>query len=423
MTMSTSLMFDRAIAQMGLTQDRLSKSQMQLTTGKELLKPSDAPEQSVNINRVKSAIDRQKSYLDTIRTVQDKLKQQETAADKASDVITRLKELTIQAANDTYSPQDRKLIDIEVREMRDQLLSLANTQDVNGNYIFSGARTAKAAFGVDINGRAFYQGDQTVNPGSVGDQRTVQINRSGSNPFGMIVRTITGDNSAPAMPQKSLLGNFSDTTSNVSSQDFNLTITTGNGAKTVKIPAASSSPQNIVDAINSQLANGVKATLYPSTDGNAYQILLTGQTGGMHDFSVSTTKPGGLDFTTLQHASDAVGAENRVGVGFFEVIEDLSAALQSNDAKRIQRAVGEVGSLQDNMTAATAHIGSSMNTLDSQQSLAEEAQLRLEKLRSDTEDVDYQAAITKMNKDMLALQAGQSAFAQIAKMTLWDYVR
>ena len=423
MTMSTSLMFDRAISQMGLTQDRLSKSQMQLTTGKELLKPSDAPEQSVNINRLKSAIDRQKSYLVTINTVQDKLKQQETAVDKASDVITRLKELTVQAANDTYSPQDRKLIDIEVRELRDQLLSLANTQDVNGNYIFSGARTAKAAFGVDINGRAFYQGDQTVNPGSVGDQRDVQINRSGTNPFGMVVRTVTGDNSSPAMPQKSLLGNFTDAKTNISTQDFSLTITTGAGAKTVKIPANGSSPEKIVDAINSQLANGVKATLYPSTDGNAYQILLTGQTGGANDFEVTTTKPGGLEFKTLQQASDAVGPENRVGVGFFEVIEDLSAALQSNDAKRIQRAVGEVGSLQDKLTSATAHIGASMNTLESQQSLAEEAQLRLEKMRSDTEDIDYQAAITKLNKDMLALQAGQSAFAQIAKMTLWDYVR
>jgi flagellar hook-associated protein 3 FlgL len=423
MTMSTSLMFDRAISQMGLTQDRLSKAQMQLTTGKELLKPSDAPEQSVNINRLKSAIDRQKSYLDTIRTVQDKMRQQETAADKASDVITRLKELTVQAANDTYSPQDRKLIDIEVRELRDQLLSLANTQDVNGNYIFSGARTAKAAFGVDINGRAFYQGDQTVNPGSVGDQRNVQINRAGTNPFGMVVRTITGDHSSPAMPQKSLLGNFTDTKTNISDQDFTLTITTGNGAKTVTIPATDSSPQDIVDAINNQLANGVKATLYPSTDGNAYQILLTGQTGGAHDFSVSSTASAGLDLTTLQQASDAVGNENRVGIGFFEVIESLSAALQNNDAKGIQRAVGEVGSLQDNMTESIARIGASMNTLDSQQSLAEEAQLRLEKMRSDVEDVDYQAAITKMNKDMLALQAGQSAFAQIAKMTLWDYVR
>jgi flagellar hook-associated protein 3 FlgL len=416
-------MFDRAISQMGLTQDRLSKAQMQLTTGKELLKPSDAPEQSVNINRLKSAIDRQKSYLDTIRTVQDKMRQQETAADKASDVITRLKELTVQAANDTYSPQDRKLIDIEVRELRDQLLSLANTQDVNGNYIFSGARTAKAAFTVDMNGHASYQGDQTVNPGSVGDQRSVQINRAGTNPFGMVVRTITGDHSSPAMPQKSLLGNFSDTKTNISNQDFTLTITTGNGAKTVTIPATDSSPQDIVDAINNQLANGVKATLYPSTDGNAYQILLTGQTGGAHDFSVSSTAPGGLNLTTLQQASNAVGDENRVGIGFFEVIESLSAALQNNDAKGIQRAVGEVGSLQDNMTESLARIGASMNTLESQQSLAEEAQLRLEKMRSDVEDVDYQAAITKMNKDMLALQAGQSAFAQIAKMTLWDYVR
>jgi len=423
MPMSTSLMFDRAINQMGLTQDRLSKSQLQLTTGKEILKPSDAPEQSANVTRLKSAIDRQKSYLATINAVQDKLKQQETAVDKASDVVTRLKELTVQAANDTYSPQDRKLIDVEVRELRDQLLSLANTQDVNGNYIFSGARTAKAAFGVGGDGRAFYQGDQTVNPGSVGDQREVQVNRPGTNPFGMIVRTVVGDNSSPAMPQKSLFGRFSDISSNFSNQDFKLTITTANGAKTVTIPALQSSPQNIVDAINNQISSGIKATLYPSPTGDSYQILMTGLTGGSHDFSVETTAPSQIDFTTIQQATDAVGKESRVGIGFFEVIEDLSAALQSNDAKGIQRAVGEVGSLQDSLTQSIANIGASTNTLEAQQSLAEETKLRLEKLRSDVEDIDYQEAITKMNKEMLALQAGQTAFAQIAKMTLWDYVR
>ena len=131
MQVSTSLMFERAITQMGITQDRLSKTQTQLSTTKQINKPSDAPDQAATVTRLKSAIDRQNSYVATINSVKDKLSQQETTANNATDILVRLKELTVQAANDTYSAVDRKSIDIEVRQLRDQLLSLANTQDVN----------------------------------------------------------------------------------------------------------------------------------------------------------------------------------------------------------------------------------------------------------------------------------------------------
>jgi flagellar hook-associated protein 3 FlgL len=292
---------------MGLAQDRLGKTQLQLTNGKEVLKASDAPEKAATITRLNSVIARQESYLDTVRTVEDKLSQQETAATSASDVITRLKELAVKSANDSYSPQDRKYIDIEVRELRDQLLSLANTQDVNGNYIFSGSRVGNVAFAADANGRLMYQGDQTVSPAGVGDQREVATNRAGTNPFGRLIRV--------------------------------------------------------------------------GTDGEP------------------------------------------VPVGFFQVIEDLSAALQANNVSGLQRAVGEVGTLQDSMTESLAHIGASRNVLQSQTSLAEETLLRLKSTLSDAQDVDYSEAITRMNKDMLALEAAQSSFAKISQLNLFDYLR
>ena len=63
MEMSTNLFFDRAISQMGLTQDRLAQTQTQLSTAKQVIKPSDAPDKSATISRLKSAIDRQESYV------------------------------------------------------------------------------------------------------------------------------------------------------------------------------------------------------------------------------------------------------------------------------------------------------------------------------------------------------------------------
>ena len=307
MQVSTSLMFDRAIAQMGITQDRLSKTQTQLSTTKQINKPSDAPDQAATITRLKSAIDRQNSYVSTINSVKDKLSQQETAANNATDVLTRLKELTVQAANDTYSAVDRKSIDLEVQQLRDQLLSLANTQDVNGNFIFSGSRVGKQAFATDGNGKLVYQGDQTVSATSVGDQSAVDINRSGTNPFDKIVR---------------------------------------------------------VDANNKKTA-----------------------------------------------------------VGFFEVIADLSAALQANDVVGIKNAVGEVGTLQQGLSDSLASIGAATNKIDNQASLAEENVLRMKATLSQVEDTDYTQAITNMNKDMLALQAAQSSFAKISQLNLFDYIK
>lgn len=307
MQVSTSLMFDRAITQMGITQDRLSKTQTQLSTTKQINKPSDAPDQAATITRLKSAIDRQTSYVSTINSVKDKLSQQETASNNATDVLVRLKELTVQAANDTYSSVDRKSIDIEVRQLRDQLLSLANTQDVNGNFIFSGSRVGKQAFATNENGKLVYQGDQTVSFTGVGDQSSVDINRTGTNPFDKIIRD----------------------------------------------------------------------------DGN----------------------------------------NKKSAVGFFQVIDDLSAALQSNDATRIKRAVGEVQTLQQGLSDSLASIGAATNKIDNQAALAEENVLRMKSTLSQVEDTDYTKAITNMNKDMLALQAAQSSFAKIAQLNLFDYIK
>jgi flagellin-like hook-associated protein FlgL len=42
---------------------------------------------------------------------------------------------------------------------------------------------------------------------------------------------------------------------------------------------------------------------------------------------------------------------------------------------------------------------------------------------SDEEDVDFTETMIQMNKDMLSLQAGQTAFAKIAELSLFNYIR
>jgi flagellar hook-associated protein 3 FlgL len=306
MKVSTSLFFERASTQLGNVQGSLAKTQEQLSTGKQITKPSDEPDKASTVTRLESEMARQKSYQETLTTVQTRLTSQETSLRNVSDVLIRIKELTVQAANDTVSSADRKAIGLEIIGLRDQLLSQANAQDTNGNFLFAGSRSTQAPYALDANGHITYQGDQSRMKVQVGDNRRMNANTPGSDVF---LRVIRDD-----------------------------------------------------------------------------------------------------------------GKGNQVGVNFFEALKDLSDAITNGLPKDMDRGLGEIDILQQGISNAIAQIGSDMSVVDMQNSVLDETTLRLKSTLSDVQDLDYTEAITRMNKDQLALEAAQSTFAKIAKLTLFNYI-
>ena len=111
------------------------------------------------------------------------------------------------------------------------------------------------------------------------------------------------------------------------------------------------------------------------------------------------------------------------GVGFFNVVDDIVTALNTNNITVLQRGVGEIDALQNGISESLAVVGSGLNVLDSQLGVGEENLLRMKTTLSQMEDLDYTEAITKMNKDMLALEAAQSSFAKISQLSLFDYIK
>jgi flagellar hook-associated protein 3 FlgL len=160
-----------------------------LAQGKQIINPSDAPDKAATIQRLNSVLSRQASYQTSLGNVKNRLDGEETALNSASDLIIRVKEISVQAANDTLGPQNRQALATEMQALRDQLLSLANTQDSNGNYLFSGSKVTQAAFAVDASGFPTYQGDQTRMQVSIGDQRSIAVNRTGTDAFVSVART------------------------------------------------------------------------------------------------------------------------------------------------------------------------------------------------------------------------------------------
>jgi flagellar hook-associated protein 3 FlgL len=116
------------------------------------------------------------------------------------------------------------------------------------------------------------------------------------------------------------------------------------------------------------------------------------------------------------------GKGNKTGVDFFQVLDDLATAVNTGNLANIKRGTGEIDTLQNGISQGLGQIGADMSVVDMQTNVLDQVVLQLKTTRSDVEDLDYTAAVTKMNKDQLALEAAQSSFAKISQLSLFKYL-
>ena len=303
MKISTSMLFDRATERMSTIQNRLATTQAQMAETKQVLSPSDAPDQAAAIQRLHGEIDRQDSHIQALKVAMQRFSAEETALKSPSDILTRVKEVGLQAGNDTLSPEDRKAVGVELKALRQQLVSLGNSRDDSGNYLFSGTRVKTPAFSEDTDGVVTYHGDQTQTQIPAGVERVVQFTRAGTDVFSRVVRQ----------------------------------------------------------------------------DGQS--------------------------------------------VGFFDALDHMIKAVDNSDTQGIQQGISDASQMSSNLDLALAHTGSDQKVVQSQLDVLNETTLRLKSSLSQVEDLDYASAVTKMNKEMMALQAAMGSFSKISSLSLFEYIK
>jgi flagellar hook-associated protein 3 FlgL len=186
--------YNQASQQMREQQAKVFETQAQLSSGKKLQQPSDDPALATAINNLKSQIDVNQRYLSNLNHMQDTLKMQESTVAGSLDLVSRIKELSIQGANDTYSGSDRKTMAIEVKELITALADLGNTRGTDGAYLFSGYSQGQAPFASSSTGAVTYTGSTDSLKVMVDDGRSMQLGISGSDIFGSVehLNTSTG---------------------------------------------------------------------------------------------------------------------------------------------------------------------------------------------------------------------------------------
>lgn len=135
---STGQIFDRGSKGISKGQTSLYNLQNQLSTGVRVAKPSDDPVASAR----SMVLQQTKSYTEqTIRNLDDvdsKMSEFDIQLGYLNDRLVAVRDLVIQAGNTDITAVDRAAIATEIEAISKEILGLANVQDSNGNYLFSG---------------------------------------------------------------------------------------------------------------------------------------------------------------------------------------------------------------------------------------------------------------------------------------------
>jgi len=145
MRITQNMIYDRSLLYMNSSLSRLAELQEQYSTEKKINRPSDDPSGYYEARQLSTSIRELQQYSDNVDTATAWLNLADSTLISASTVLTSIEELAQQASTGTLTDDDRENVAVQVRELFEQLITLANTS-YEGDSIFAGQKTDGDAF-------------------------------------------------------------------------------------------------------------------------------------------------------------------------------------------------------------------------------------------------------------------------------------
>ncbi len=140
MRVTQAMLSNNTLRHMSNSYQRLGNLQDQLATGKKISRASQDPVVAMNGMRYRTQVTEVEQFKRNLSETYNWLDTADASLDKVTQAMQRLNELAVQASNGTYDSSQRENIRMEVTQIREHLVSLANTQ-ANNKYIFNGTDT------------------------------------------------------------------------------------------------------------------------------------------------------------------------------------------------------------------------------------------------------------------------------------------
>jgi len=397
MRVPTAMYYQQSASLITRLQGDLQQTQLQIASGRRILNPSDDPVASAQLSSIESALKQNDQFQRNSNLATSRLSVEEATLTDVQNALFRVRDLVIQANNDTQTSESRRFIAVEAEQILGQLVELGNRRDGQNNFLFGGFQSRTEPFSVD-NNEVRYNGDQGERRLQIGPSRFVRDGDSGA----AIFMNIPNGN-----------GQFVTTAA---------TANTGSGV----IDAGSLNGQSTWDGSTYEIR---------FTADNAYDVLDGGGalvSSGSFEPGDAIDVPGAIvNIDGAPAAGDSFSLGPSATTDIFETVQNFVNSLRTavpggtGSAQlhnRLNNVLSDLDQGVGNVLDVRATIGSRLQAIASQEDSNADFDITLQTTRSQLQDVDYADAISRMNLQLTSLEAAQQTFARIQGLSLFDVI-
>ncbi|MFK7912679.1 MAG: flagellar hook-associated protein FlgL [Pseudomonadales bacterium] len=406
MRISSSQMQQQGIDAITRLSAQAATTQQQVATGRRVSTPADDPAAAAKIVRLTQDIATRERYLRNADNAEAQIQQEEAVLVRITEVMQRVRELTLQAGDPVYTGEDRGYLGAELAVRVEEVLALANSKDAQGNYLFSGFQGAQIPF-VLQDEEVRYQGDSGTRQLAIADGQNIAISDSGQNLFDRAavnfqsVRVQAAANAGDSIDPGAL--------SIVVDDPAALAELT---SRRLSIEASQFEGQTVIN-----VRDAVDGTLLGSTEN-----LAAGSIVKVESLGIS------LQFDQAPIAGDRFLAEVNEQQGLLTTVNAIASALTGTDNEltddnlrdMIDRTLTGVDAALDNILANQAQLGARLNAVDSTRVLHEDLILRGTEVLSEVRDIDFAEAVSNLSYQSFLLEAAQQSFVRVSGLSLFN---
>lgn len=152
---------------------RVSKAQSKISSGKEILRPSDDPYGATRALALRADLEGLQQFQSSVGDGTALLNTADTALNEISSALQRVRELLVAAGNDSAGPAARAATADEVDQLIESIKQEANVRYGN-DYVFSGTATSTPPYA--LGGADTYAGDAGTVTREIGPGVLIGIN-------------------------------------------------------------------------------------------------------------------------------------------------------------------------------------------------------------------------------------------------------
>jgi flagellar hook-associated protein 3 FlgL len=405
------------LADLTVTENRITQLNKQITSTVRVNQASDDPAAIASIVATQSDIDRTTQTQTNLQQASIVASSADGALANASSLLDQLRSLAAQGANSTATAATRTTLSQQVQAIEQQLVSIADTQ-VEGRYIFGGDDPNKQPY--TFQPGTFSTPAKNLNdPAARFDKGAPAID---SESF-----SVTYINTATGAVQTTPVS-IAATASGIDGPTFVSQLngalsTAGVAGVTAQIGAdgtlqlTGSNLVSVVHTLTPGATQGVAANNDSLT--GVIQNNMAANTAALSNAAGSSINPG----MTAQQIFDARNPDGTLAAGnIFQAVYALGQALLSNYQPGVQAAALALPAVVTQLGQATTHYGNTQSWLEQAASDASSKLVDLHQVLGSLRDTDVAQAATDLTLANTAMQAALAAHGSINVKSLFDYI-